>query len=86
LDKGCLCDYGKQGVVRAAPLLEILRMQNLVLVGERGYYSQGRGGRVRRAGENEIKYLPGLPAQSRQARGTRPPMQLWSDMLAAILQ
>lgn len=49
---------------------------------------EGRGGKgqfqvskVRVGRKEEATYLPGLPAQSRQVSGTRPPMQLWSDMI-----
>jgi hypothetical protein len=73
-------------VIRAAPLLGDFRDAKVGGCGGKGIISSRQRGRVRMGGENEIKYLPGLPAQSRQVRGTRPPMQLWSDMLAAILQ
>lgn len=57
-----------------------------ILRGEGEGGKEGGGGKTkgregRKQGRKEATYLPGLPAQSRQVSGTRPPMQLWSDMV-----
>ena len=50
--------------------------------GGKGQFQVSKIGLGRKEGrKEEAAYLPGLPAQSRQVSGTRPPMQLWSDMI-----